>query len=137
MKNSDFLGKVLKSATASENILNKNTELKKLIEENKNDFSANLSNSNLKKEFISTNDPIDKILNLDDLKYFSDEKIIKYSNGYENNNYLMLAVIHDRFEVFKYLFRERNLDLKFKNSNGWTVLHFILHHKRFGKKSLK
>jgi hypothetical protein len=43
----------------------------------------------------------------------------------------MLSIIHDKFEVFKYLIQKRNMDLRFKNSNGWNILHFIIHHKRF------
>ncbi len=84
----------------------------------------------------SLNNPIDNILNLDNLKYFSDDRILKFSNGYENNNYVILSIIYDKIKVFKYLFRERNLDIKFKNSNGWTILHFILYHKRIGNLSL-
>jgi len=78
-------------------------------------------------------DPIDKILNLEEMKYYSDEKLVKFSNGYENNNYLMLAILHDKFDIFKYLIRERNMDLRFKNSNGWNIMHFIIHYKRISK----
>ena len=116
MKNSDFLNKILKN----NNTEKKNDENLKIPKEN------NLKTNNLP-------DPIDKILDIEDLKYYSDERILKFTNGYENNNYIILSIIHDKFEVFKYLFKERNLDLKFKNSNGWNIIHFIIFHKRISK----
>jgi ankyrin repeat protein len=72
-------------------------------------------------------------LDLKNLKYMTDDKINKFSTGYENNNYLLLSVINDRYEVFEFLLNEKKIDVTFRNSNGWNVLHYIIKYQRFSK----
>lgn len=125
MKESNILNKILKCSDPD----NQNSMLQQNNEDSKKNDLSNIGNN---RSLVTNADKINKMLDIAELKYFSDERILKYSNGYENNNYVILSIIHDKFELFKYLITERNLDLKFKNSNGWTILHFIIYHKRIG-----
>jgi ankyrin repeat protein len=70
-------------------------------------------------------------LDLQNLTYLPFDKINGFTTGYENNNYLILSIVKDRYDVFKFLIQEKNIDITFKNSNGWNALHFIIKHRRF------
>ena len=66
---------------------------------------------------------------MDKLKFYSTKKINEFTSGYENNNYLILSVLINNFDLFRFLIKDKNCRVDFLNSNGWTVLHFILKNK--------
>ncbi len=106
-----------------------------LLTQNQNAKSKHkVQTGNFEKSAISINlnESEDK-LDLKNLRYMTDEKLNKFSTGYENNNYLILSVINDRYEVFEFLLNEKKIDITFRNSNGWNVLHFIIKYQRFSK----
>jgi ankyrin repeat protein len=71
------------------------------------------------------------ILDIQNLTYLPSDRINSFTTGYENNNYLILSIVNNRFDVFKFLIQDKQIDITFKNSNGWDAIHFIIKHKRF------
>ena len=65
-------------------------------------------------------------LSIEAIKYYSPEKINSYFIGVENNTYLILSVIQQNYELFKFLITEKNAKVDYVNGNGWTVLFFIV-----------
>ena len=65
-------------------------------------------------------------LDMEKLKFYSVEQINSFSTGYENNNYLILSVLQNNFDAFKFLLTEKKAKVDFINANGCTVLYFIL-----------
>ena len=88
----------------------------------KNNISQNPNLSNISMNNISS-------LDIEKLKFYSTKKINEFTSGYENNNYLILSVLINNFDLFRFLIKDKNCRVDFLNSNGWTVLHFILKNK--------
>ena len=65
-------------------------------------------------------------LDINELKYYTPEKINAFYVGVENNNYLILSVIQRNYELFKFLITEKNAKVDYVNGNGWTILFFIV-----------
>jgi hypothetical protein len=64
----------------------------------------NNNNNNINNSIIS----IDiSSLDIDKIKYFSPEKINSFFVGVESNSYLILSVIQEKFELFKFLITEK------------------------------
>ena len=100
----------------------RNNEVKGTM--NKNDSSIDQSGLGSK---------IQDMLDIKNLKYLNEDKINSFKSGYESNNYLILAVMNDCFESFKFLLMEKNTSLLTKNSNGWNAFHFICKLKKLSK----
>jgi ankyrin repeat protein len=80
---------------------------------------------------VGTRTQTENLLDIQNLKYLPNDKINSFTTGYENNNYLILSVINNRFDVFEFLLKEKAINVTFKNSNGWNVIHFIVKYRRF------
>ena len=65
-------------------------------------------------------------LDIETIKYYSPERINSYYIGVENNSYLILSVIQQNYELFKFLIKEKNAKVDYINGNGWTILFFIV-----------
>ena len=94
------------------------------IKNNKVNVSQNPNLSNVSLNNISS-------LDMDKLKFYSTKKINEFTSGYENNNYLILSVLMNNYDVFRFLIKEKGCRVDFLNSNGWTVLHFILKNRYY------
>ena len=102
-----------------------------LLKNEQNYKSKNKSNNNigtngaeqLNKSCLSINV---NSLDIETIKYYSPEKINSYYIGVENNSYLILSVIQQNYELFKFLIKEKNAKVDYINGNGWTILFFIV-----------
>jgi ankyrin repeat protein len=72
----------------------------------------------------------ESMLDVSNLKFIPDNKLNSFTNGIENNSYLILSIIEDKFDTFVYLL-SRGVSISFVNSNGWNALHFIINLKRY------
>ena len=68
-------------------------------------------------------------VDIEKLKYYTPEKINTFFIGVEGNNYLILSVIQQNYELFKFLITEKNAKVDYVNGNGWTILFFIVTKK--------
>lgn len=88
----------------------------------------NITNTN-----ININNSIASIdissLDIDKIKYFSPEKINSFSVGVESNSYLILSVIQEKYDLFKFLITDKKAKVDYVNGNGWTILFFIVTKK--------
>lgn len=96
---------------------------------NDNNNKSLLNNTNLSK--LSTFYKNKNHLDIETIKHLSEDQVKKFSVGYEKNNYLIISVIEDQYDIFTYLIKEKNSSLIYFNSNGWNILHFILKLKRW------
>ena len=76
---------------------------------NKSNISINISN-----------------ISIEAIKYYPPEKINSFFIGVENNSYLILSIIQQNYELFKFLITEKNAKVDYINGNGWSVLFFIV-----------
>ena len=65
-------------------------------------------------------------LNIETIKYYEPEKINSFFVGVVKNNYLILSVIQENFELFKFLLIEKKAKAEYINENGWSILNFII-----------
>ena len=103
-------------AKESKNIPNKT----KKVENNVN---------NLNKSGISKLSMNQTLIDIDNIKYYTPEKINSFFVGVEKNNYLILSVIQQNFELFKFLLKEKKAKASYINENGYSVLNFIVQKK--------
>ena len=89
--------------------------------------TTNMNKSMMSKVSLSSM----KALDMDKIKFYSTEQINSFSTGYENNNYLILSVLQNNYDAFKYLLTEKGAKVDFVNSNGFTVLYFILQNRYY------
>ena len=88
---------------------------------NNNNNNININNSIISIDISS--------LDIDKIKYFSPEKINSFFVGVESNSYLILSVIQEKYDLFKFLITEKNAKVDYVNGNGWTILFFIVTKK--------
>ena len=65
-------------------------------------------------------------LDIETIKYYSPEKINSFFIGVENNTYLILSIIQQNYELFKFLITEKKAKVDYINGNGWSILFFIV-----------
>ena len=70
-----------------------------------------------------------KIIDIESIRYYYPEKVNSFFVGVEKYNYLMLSVIQNNFDLFKFLLIEKNAKPQYINENGWSVLNFIIDKK--------
>ena len=70
-----------------------------------------------------------KIIDIESIRYYYPEKVNSFFVGVEKYNYLMLSVIQNNFDLFKFLLIEKNAKPEYINENGWSVLNFIIDKK--------
>ena len=63
---------------------------------NKTNEHINLNKSNLSLLNVSKN-----IMDIDNIKYYTPEKLNSFFFGVERNNYLIISVIQQNFDLFK------------------------------------
>ena len=104
-----------------ENLLSKNNNL------NNNNNNLNKSNTNFNNSGISSMLNITtSALDMEKIQYYTSEKINKFKVGVEKNTYLILSVIQQNYDTFKFLLEEKKAKVDYINENGWTVLNFII-----------
>ena len=54
-------------------------------------------------------------LDMEKLKFYSTKKINEFTSGYENNNYLILSVLMNNYDVFRFLIKEKGCRVDFLN----------------------
>ena len=124
--------------------LTNNTKIQQfLLNQEKNITSKeSLSSSNKNKSKINFNKSTDQKYNnsgisamlnvsttsidIENIRYYTPEKINSFFVGVQKNNYLILSVIQQDFELFKFLLTEKNAKADYINENGWSVLNFII-----------
>ena len=89
--------------------------------------TTNMNKSMMSKVSLSSM----KALDMDKIKFYSTEQINSFSTGYENNSYLILSVLQNNYDAFKYLLTQKGAKVDFVNSNGFTVLYFILQNRYY------
>ena len=67
-----------------------------------------------------------KIYFINGIRLLNNEKINKFTTEYEKNIYLIISVIHNEFDVFDFLLKEKSINIGFRNSNGWNVINLLL-----------
>jgi len=72
---------------------------------------------------------VSKIIDIESIRYYYPEKVNSFFVGVEKYNYLMLSVIQNNFDLFKFLLIEKNAKPEYINENGWSVLNFIIDKK--------
>ena len=72
---------------------------------------------------------VSKIIDIESIRYYYPEKVNSFFVGVEKYNYLMLSVIQNNFDLFKFLLIEKNAKPQYINENGWSVLNFIIDKK--------
>lgn len=90
-----------------------------------------IKNIKAKKASLPTPLTNNNLIDIEQLKYLSTEQINSYVTGYENNNYLLLSVIQNNFEAFKYLLLNKKSKVDFVNANGNTILHLIIQYELY------
>ena len=76
---------------------------------------------------VSTNLNVSSLsINIENIRYYTPEKINSFYLGVAKNNYLILSVIQGNFELFKFLLIEKEAKADYINENGWSVLNFII-----------
>ena len=100
---------------------------------NKKEEKTELTNKNTQNNLNTSNATeldISKVLiDIDNIKYYTPEKINSFFVGVEKNNYLILSVIQQNFELFKFLLKEKKAKASYINENGYSVLNFIVQKK--------
>lgn len=117
--------------TVIQYIISHSKNIKSKLKMEKSSFMGKilgLDDSNKNK--LSLNEDSHSMLDISNLKFIPDSKLNSFTNGIENNSYLILSVIEDKFDTFKYLLT-RGINFCYVNSNGWNVLHFIINLKRY------
>ena len=118
-----FLLKQEKNMTSKES--NNKSNAKAKNNKNQNKINKNyLNTSNISNENMSQIN-----IDIDNIKYYTPEKINSIFFGVERNNYLMLSVIQQNFELFKFLLKEKKSKANYINENGYSILNFILQKK--------
>ena len=108
---------------ASKESKDKSIKNKKI--ENK-DFNKKGKQNNLNKSSMSKFNISQNVIDIDNIKYYTSEKINSLFVGVERNNYLILSVIQQNFELFKFLLKEKKAKADYINENGYSVLNFII-----------
>ena len=72
---------------------------------------------------------ISHTIDIESIRYYYPEKVNSFFVGVEKYNYLMLSVIQNNFELYKFLLIEKNAKPQYINENGWSVLNFIIDKK--------
>ena len=111
---------------------NQNTTINKLNDTKScNLFAKGLTS--IIKNVIPTNDESKNnfTIKIDYIKHLTVDQIIKYSSGSDKNNYIIMSIIENDYNAFKYLLIEKSATLYYKNSSGLNALHFILKYKRW------
>ena len=93
-----------------------------------NDQTKSIHN-NLNSSKISNLNISQTLIDIDNIKYYTPEKVNSFFVGVERNNYLILSVIQQNFELFKYLLLEKKAKANYINENGYSVLNFIIQKK--------
>ena len=96
---------------------------------NKNNINNNFNKSTNKKfnnSNISSMFNVSTSIDIDEIKYYTPEKINSFYVGVQKNNYLILSVIQQDYELFKFLLIEKNAKADYINENGWSILNFII-----------
>jgi hypothetical protein len=65
-------------------------------------------------------------IDIDQVKYYSPEKINSFYTGVENNSLLMISVINSNYSLFTFLIKKKKAKVDYINGNGWSVLFFIV-----------
>ena len=108
------------AAKESKHYNKKNENNEKFDKNNQNELNkSNMSKFNMSQD----------LLDINNIKYYTPEKINSFFFGVERNNYLILSVIQQNFELFKFLLTEKNAKANYINENGYSVLIFILQKK--------
>ena len=120
----------LTSNNVIQQFLLKNEENSK-SKKNVDNINNNITNSNNPLDLNKSNISLINLssLNIEQIQYFTPEKINSYYSGVENNSLLMYSVINENYELFKFLITEKNAKVDYINGNGWTILHFIITKK--------
>ena len=110
-----------------------------LLKNEQNYKSKNNKNNNVKNGLINGGEQLNKStlsinvninsLDIDTVKYYSPGKINSFYVGVENNSYLILSVLQQKYDLFKFLITEKNAKVDYVNGNGWTILFFIVTKK--------
>ena len=116
----------LTSNQVIQQFLLKNEENYKSKKNNNNNNIVNGGEHQLNNSIASINI---SSLDIEKLKYYTPEKINSFFIGVEGNNYLILSVIQQNYELFKFLITEKNAKVDYVNGNGWTILFFIVTKK--------
>jgi len=103
----------------------KNKSFKNTKKEN-NDINKKEKQNNLNKSNITKFNMSQTVIDIDNIKYYTPEKINSFFIGVERNNYLILSVIQQNFELFKFLLKEKKAKADYINENGYSVLNFII-----------
>ena len=118
-KMQQFLLNQEKNITSKESLngvnkANKNNNFKKSI-------NQNFNNSNIS-SILNESTTID----IENIRYYTTEKINSFFVGVQKNNYLIISVIQQDLELFKFLLIEKSAKAEYVNENGWSVLNFII-----------
>ena len=98
-------------------------------------LKTNINNINNNKSInynFNNSDLISKLnvptlsINIEDIQFYTPEKINSFYIGVAKNNYLILSVIQENFELFKFLLKEKKAKADYINQNGWSILNFII-----------
>ena len=65
-------------------------------------------------------------IDIDQVKYYSPEKINSFYTGVENNSLLMISVMNSNYSLFTFLIKKKKAKVDYINGNGWSVLFFIV-----------
>ena len=108
----------------------KNIKLKKSLNGiNKTNINNNFNksiNQNFNNSNISSVLNVSTIIDIENIRYYTTEKINSFFVGVQKNNYLIISVIKQDFELFKFLLIEKSAKAEYINENGWSVLNFII-----------
>ena len=114
-----FLLKQEKNINSKESLYGFNKDINNI---NNNSCNNNYNNSGISSMLnIATTD-----LDIETIKYYEPEKINSFYVGVEKNNYLILSIIKQDFELFKFLLIEKKAKAEYINENGWSILNFII-----------
>ena len=111
------------TAKESKHNMNKNKKIENI------DTTINNNHINLNQSNISRLNMSQTLIDIDNIKFYTPEKINSFFYGVEKNNYLILSVIQQNFELFKFLLKEKKAKANYINENGYSVLNFILQKK--------
>ena len=90
-----------------------------------NNFNKSI-NQNFYNSSISSMLNVPNTIDIENIRYYTTEKINSFFVGVQKNNYLIISVIQEDLELFKFLLIEKSTKAEYINENGWSVLNFII-----------
>ena len=106
----------------NEKNINSKNELYGIKNNNINNSKQAFNNSNISGYLNITTSALD----MEKIKFYSPEKINSFVSGVEGNTYLILSVIQQNYDAFKFLLEDKKAKADHINGNGWTVIFFII-----------